>query len=143
MNTLQFNEIKTEWAKVQETWKNELAEINGVEELKNLSHEIFEFSNSVKKTISELEKKFKIDDQNNNEEVKKFKNELENFADQLLHKSRQIDEFAAVTSAQEDFSLSELESFKSLNTTWFKEMKSEWARVQDAWKDQLKEILAK
>lgn len=143
LNTLQFNEIKTEWAKVQETWKNELAEINGVEELKNLSHEIFEFSNSVKKTISELEKKFKIDDQNNNEEVKKFKNELENFADQLLHKSRQIDEFATVTSAQEDFSLSELESFKSLNTTWFKEMKSEWARVQDAWKDQLKEISAK
>lgn len=73
MNTLQFNEIKTEWAKVQETWKNELAEINGVEELKNLSHEIFEFSNSVKKTISELEKKFKIDDQNNNEEVKNSK----------------------------------------------------------------------
>lgn len=143
LNTLQFNEIKTEWAKVQETWKNELAEINGVEELKNLSHEIFEFSNSVKKTISELEKKFKIDDRNNNEEVKKFKNELENFADQLLHKSRQIDEFATVTSAQEDFSLSELESFKSLNTTWFKEMKSEWARVQDAWKDQLKEISAK
>lgn len=143
LNTLQFNEIKTEWAKVQETWKNELAEINGVEELKNLSHEIFEFSNSVKKTISELEKKFKIDDQNNNEEVKKFKNELENFADQLLHKSRQIDKFATVTSAQEDFSLSELESFKSLNTTWFKEMKSEWARVQDAWKDQLKEISAK
>ncbi len=143
LNTLQFNEIKTEWAKVQEAWKNELAEINGVEELKKLSHEIFEFSNSVKKTISELEKKFKIDDQNNNEEVKKFKNELENFADQLLHKSRQIDEFATVTSAQEDFSLSELESFKSLNTTWFNEMKSEWARVQDAWKDQLKEISAK
>lgn len=142
LNTLQFNEIKTEWAKVQEAWKNELAEINGVEELKKLSHEIFEFSNSVKKTISELEKKFKIKDENS-KDVKEFKNELENFADQLLYKSRQIDEFATVTSAQEDFSLSELESFKSLNTTWFNEMKSEWARVQDAWKDQLKEISAK
>lgn len=141
-NTLQFNEIKTEWAKVQEAWKNELAEINGVEELKKLSHEIFEFSNSVKKTISELEKKFKIKDENS-KDVKEFKNELENFADQLLYKSRQIDEFATVTSAQEDFSLSELESFKSLNTTWFNEMKSEWARVQEAWKDQLKEISTK
>lgn len=142
LNTLQFNEIKTEWAKVQEAWKNELAEINGVEELKKLSHEIFEFSNSVKKTISELEKKFKIKDENS-KDVKEFKNELENFADQLLYKSRQIDEFATVTSAQEDFSLSELESFKSLNTTWFNEMKSEWARVQEAWKDQLKEISTK
>lgn len=142
LNTLQFNEIKTEWAKVQEAWKNELAEINGVEELKKLSHEIFEFSNSVKKTISELEKKFKIKDENS-KDVKEFKNELEHFADQLLYKSRQIDEFATVTSAQEDFSLSELESFKSLNTTWFNEMKSEWARVQEAWKDQLKEISTK
>lgn len=142
LNTLQFNEIKTEWAKVQEAWKNELAEINGVEELKKLSHEIFEFSNSVKKTIFELEKKFKIKDENS-KDVKEFKNELENFADQLLYKSRQIDEFATVTSAQEDFSLSELESFKSLNTTWFNEMKSEWARVQEAWKDQLKEISTK
>ncbi|MDU7418860.1 MAG: variable adherence-associated lipoprotein adhesin Vaa [Metamycoplasma hominis] len=142
LNTFQFNEIKTEWAKVQEAWKNELAEINGVEELKKLSHEIFEFSNSVKKTISELEKKFKIKDENS-KDVKEFKNELENFADQLLYKSRQIDEFATVTSAQEDFSLSELESFKSLNTTWFNEMKSEWARVQEAWKDQLKEISTK
>ncbi|QKX38985.1 variable adherence-associated lipoprotein adhesin Vaa [Metamycoplasma hominis] len=142
LNTLQFNEIKIEWAKVQEAWKNELAEINGVEELKKLSHEIFEFSNSVKKTISELEKKFKIKDENS-KDVKEFKNELENFADQLLYKSRQIDEFATVTSAQEDFSLSELESFKSLNTTWFNEMKSEWARVQEAWKDQLKEISTK
>lgn len=142
LNTLQFNEIKTEWAKVQEAWKNELAEINGVEELKKLSHEIFEFSNSVKKTISELEKKFKIKDENS-KDVKEFKNELENFADQLLYKIRQIDEFATVTSAQEDFSLSELESFKSLNTTWFNEMKSEWARVQEAWKDQLKEISTK
>lgn len=142
LNTLQFNEIKTEWAKVQEAWKNELAEINDVEELKKLSHEIFEFSNSVKKTISELEKKFKIKDENS-KDVKEFKNELENFADQLLYKSRQIDEFATVTSAQEDFSLSELESFKSLNTTWFNEMKSEWARVQEAWKDQLKEISTK
>ncbi|MGC7173455.1 variable adherence-associated lipoprotein adhesin Vaa [Metamycoplasma hominis] len=144
LNTLQFNEIKAEWVKVQEAWKNELAEINGVEELKKLSHEILEFSNSVKKTISELEKKFKIDDnKTNKDEAKKFKNELENFANQLLNKSRQIDEFATVTSAKEDFSLSELESFKSLNTTWFNEMKSEWTRVQKAWKDQLKEISAK
>ncbi|MGC7171278.1 variable adherence-associated lipoprotein adhesin Vaa [Metamycoplasma hominis] len=147
LNTLQFNEIKTEWAKVQEAWKNELTEINsiikGVEELKKLSHEISEFSNSVKKTISELEKKFKIDDTTNKEEAKKFKNELENFADQLLNKSHEIDKFVTVTSARGDFSLSELESFKSFNTTWFNEMKSEWARVQEAWKDQLKEISTK
>lgn len=69
--------MKSEWARVLDAWKNELTEINsiikGVEELKKLSHEILEFSNSVKKTISELEKKFKIDDKTNKDEAKQFK----------------------------------------------------------------------
>nr|CAA04897.1 Vaa surface lipoprotein adhesin precursor [Metamycoplasma hominis] len=147
ITTTWFNGMKSEWARVLDAWKNELTEINsiikGVEELKKLSHEISEFSNSVKKTISELEKKFKIDDKTNKDEAKQFKNELENFADQLLNKSHEIDKFVTVTSAREDFSLSELESFKSFNTTWFNEMKCEWARVQEAWKDQLKEISTK
>nr|CAA04899.1 Vaa surface lipoprotein adhesin precursor [Metamycoplasma hominis] len=118
----------------------ELAERNAkiqsnIEELKKINNEAFELSKTVNKTIAEVEKKFKIDD--------KFKEQLENFADDLLDKSRQIDEFTTVTSTQEGFTLAELESFKEITTTWFNGMKSEWARVLDAWKDQLKEISAK
>lgn len=113
----------------------ELAERNAkiksnIEELKKINNEAFELSKTVNKTIAELEKKFKIDD--------KFKEQLENFADDLLDKSRQIDEFTTVTAIQKDFNLLELETFKQFNTSWFKEVKAEWAKVLDAWKDQLK-----
>ncbi|AKJ52628.1 variable adherence-associated lipoprotein adhesin Vaa [Metamycoplasma hominis] len=115
----------------------ELAERNAkiqsnIEELKKINNEAFELSKTVNKTIAELEKKFKIDD--------KFKEQLENFADDLLDKSRQIDEFTTVTSTQEGFTLAELESFKEITTTWFNGMKSEWARVLDAWKKEIEEI---
>ncbi|WP_044329577.1 variable adherence-associated lipoprotein adhesin Vaa [Metamycoplasma hominis] len=115
----------------------ELAERNAkiksnIEELKKINNEAFELSKTVNKTIAELEKKFKID--------ASFKEQLENFADDLLDKSRQIDEFTTVTSAQEGFTLAELESFKEITTTWFNGMKSEWARVLDAWKKEIEEI---
>ncbi|WP_203283185.1 variable adherence-associated lipoprotein adhesin Vaa [Metamycoplasma hominis] len=115
----------------------ELAERNAkiqsnIEELKKINNEAFELSKTVNKTIAEVEKKFKIDD--------KFKEKLENFADDLLDKSRQIDEFTTVTSTQEGFTLAELESFKEITTTWFNGMKSEWARVLDAWKKEIEEI---
>ncbi|MGC7159492.1 variable adherence-associated lipoprotein adhesin Vaa [Metamycoplasma hominis] len=115
----------------------ELAERNAkiqsnIEELKKINNEAFELSKTVNKTIAELEKKFKIDD--------KFKEQLENFADDLLDKSRQIDEFTTVTSTQEGFTLAELKSFKEITTTWFNGMKSEWARVLDAWKKEIEEI---
>lgn len=115
----------------------ELAERNAkiqsnIEELKKINNEAFELSKTVSKTIAEVEKKFKIDD--------KFKEQLENFADDLLDKSRQIDEFTTVTSTQEGFTLAELESFKEITTTWFNGMKSEWARVLDAWKKEIEEI---
>lgn len=115
----------------------ELAERNAkiqsnIEELKKINNEAFELSKTVNKTIAEVEKKFKIDD--------KFKEQLENFADDLLDKSRQIDEFTTVTSTQEGFTLAELESFKEITTTWFNGMKSEWARVLDAWKKEIEEI---
>ena len=115
----------------------ELAERNAkiqsnIEELKKINNEAFELSKTVNKTIAEVEKKFKIDD--------KFKEKLENFADDLLDKSRQIDEFTTVTSTQEGFTLAELESFKEITTTWFNGMKSEWARVLDAWRKEIEEI---
>nr|CAA06321.1 P50 adhesin [Metamycoplasma hominis] len=115
----------------------ELAERNAkiksnIEELKKINNEAFELSKTVNKTIAELEKKFKID--------ASFKEQLENFADDLLDKSRQIDEFTTVTSTQEGFTLAELESFKEITTTWFNGMKSEWARVLDAWKKEIEEI---
>lgn len=115
----------------------ELAERNAkiksnIEELKKINNEAFELSKTVNKTIAELEKKFKID--------ASFKEQLENFADDLLDKSRQIDEFTTVTSTQEGFTLAELESFKEITTTWFNGMKSEWARVLDAWKKAIEEI---
>ncbi|MEX1816402.1 variable adherence-associated lipoprotein adhesin Vaa [Metamycoplasma hominis] len=115
----------------------ELAERNAkiqsnIEELKKINNEAFELSKTVNKTIAELEKKFKID--------ASFKEKLENFADDLLDKSRQIDEFTTVTSTQEGFTLAELESFKEITTTWFNGMKSEWARVLDAWKKEIEEI---
>ncbi len=115
----------------------ELAERNAkiksnIEELKKINNEAFELSKTVNKTIAELEKKFKID--------ASFKEQLENFADDLLDKSRQIDEFTTVTSTQEGFTLAELESFKEITTTWFNGMKSEWARVLDAWRKEIEEI---
>lgn len=115
----------------------ELAERNAkiqsnIEELKKINNEAFELSKTVNKTIAEVEKKFKID--------ASFKEKLENFADDLLDKSRQIDEFTTVTSTQEGFTLAELESFKEITTTWFNGMKSEWARVLDAWKKEIEEI---
>ncbi|WP_203341819.1 variable adherence-associated lipoprotein adhesin Vaa [Metamycoplasma hominis] len=115
----------------------ELAERNAkiqsnIEELKKINNEAFELSKTVNKTIAEVEKKFKIE--------ASFKEQLENFADDLLDKSRQIDEFTTVTSAQEGFTLAELESFKEITTTWFNGMKSEWARVLDAWKKEIEEI---
>ena len=115
----------------------ELAERNAkiksnIEELKKINNEAFELSKTVNKTIAELEKKFKID--------ASFKEQLENFADDLLDKSRQIDEFTTVTSTQEGFTPAELESFKEITTTWFNGMKSEWARVLDAWKKEIEEI---
>lgn len=115
----------------------ELAERNAkiksnIEELKKINNEAFKLSKTVNKTIAELEKKFKID--------ASFKEQLENFADDLLDKSRQIDEFTTVTSTQEGFTLAELESFKEITTTWFNGMKSEWARVLDAWKKEIEEI---
>lgn len=150
-NTSWLEKIVSEWEEVKKAWSKELAEIkaeddkklaeenqkikNGVEELKKINNEAFELSKTVNKTIAELEKKFKID--------VSFKEQLKNFADDLLDKSRQIDEFTTVTSTQEGFTLAELESFKEITTTWFNGMKSEWARVQEAWKDQLKEISAK
>nr|AAB17760.1 Vaa surface lipoprotein adhesin precursor [Metamycoplasma hominis] len=150
-NTSWLEKIVSEWEEVKKAWSKELAEIkaeddkklaeenqkikNGVEELKKINNEAFELSKTVNKTIAELEKKFKID--------VSFKEQLKNFGDDLLDKSRQIDEFTTVTSTQEGFTLAELESFKEITTTWFNGMKSEWARVQEAWKDQLKEISAK
>ncbi|QKX39531.1 variable adherence-associated lipoprotein adhesin Vaa [Metamycoplasma hominis] len=150
-NTSWLEKIVSEWEEVKKAWSKELAEIkaeddkklaeenqkikNGVEELKKINNEAFELSKTVNKTIAEVEKKFKIE--------ASFKEQLENFADDLLDKSRQIDEFTTVTSTQEGFTLAELESFKEITTTWFNGMKSEWARVQEAWKDQLKEISAK
>lgn len=115
----------------------ELAERNAkiqsnIEELKKINNEAFELSKTVNKTIAEVEKKFKIE--------ASFKEQLENFADDLLDKSRQIDEFTTVTSTQEGFTLAELESFKEITTTWFNGMKSEWARVLDAWKKEIEEI---
>ncbi|WP_416371665.1 hypothetical protein [Metamycoplasma hominis] len=55
-----------------------------------------------------------------------------------MRKSRQIDSFTIVTATQEGFNLLELETFKQFNTSWFKEVKAEWAKVLDAWKEQLK-----
>ncbi|WP_203282882.1 variable adherence-associated lipoprotein adhesin Vaa [Metamycoplasma hominis] len=137
ITTTWFNGMKSEWARVLDAWKKEIEEINedkqiksGIEELNKLNAEVENLKNEIEQTIEKVDKKFKIDDE--------FKKQLELLVDDLSEKSRQIDEFITVTAAQESFNLLELETFKQFNTSWFKEVKAEWAKVLDAWKDQLK-----
>nr|CAA04896.1 Vaa surface lipoprotein adhesin precursor [Metamycoplasma hominis]CAC95142.1 variable adherence associated protein [Metamycoplasma hominis] len=142
ITTTWFNGMKSEWARVLDAWKKEIEEINedkqiksGIEELNKLNAEVENLKNEIEQTIEKVDKKFKIDD--------KFKKQLDLLVEDLLEKGRQIDEFTTVTAIQKDFNLLELETFKQFNTSWFKEVKAEWAKVLDAWKDQLKEISAK
>lgn len=138
ITTTWFNGMKSEWARVLDAWKKEIEEINedkqiksGIEELNKLNVEVTNLKNEIKQTIEKVEnKKFKIDDE--------FKKQLDLLVDDLSEKSRQIDSFITVTATQEGFNLLELETFKQFNTSWFKEVKAEWAKVLDAWKDQLK-----
>lgn len=138
ITTTWFNGMKSEWARVLDAWKKEIEEINedkqiksGIEELNKLNVEVSNLKNEIEQTIKKVEdKKFKIDD--------KFKKQLDLLVEDLSEKSRQIDEFTTVTATQEGFNLLELETFKQFNTSWFKEVKAEWAKVLDAWKDQLK-----
>ncbi|AYN65496.1 variable adherence-associated lipoprotein adhesin Vaa [Metamycoplasma hominis] len=142
ITTTWFNGMKSEWARVLDAWKKEIEEINedkqiksGIEELNKLNAEVENLKNEIEQTIEKVDKKFKIDD--------KFKKQLDLLVEDLLEKGRQIDEFTTVTAIQKDFNLLELETFKQFNTSWFKEVKAEWAKVLDAWKDQLKEISTK
>ncbi|WP_203276620.1 variable adherence-associated lipoprotein adhesin Vaa [Metamycoplasma hominis] len=143
ITTTWFNGMKSEWARVLDAWKKEIEEINedkqiksGIEELNKLNVEVENLKNEIEKTIKKVEdKKFKIDEE--------FKKQLDLLVEDLLEKGRQIDEFTTVTAIQKDFNLLELETFKQFNTSWFKEVKAEWAKVLDAWKDQLKEISTK
>ena len=138
ITTTWFNGMKSEWARVLDAWKNEIEEINedkqiksGIEELNKLNVEVENLKNEIEQTIKKAEdKKFKIDEE--------FKKQLDLLVEDLSEKSRQIDEFTTVTAIQKDFNLLELETFKQFNTSWFKEVKAEWAKVLDAWKDQLK-----
>lgn len=142
ITTTWFNGMKSEWARVLDAWKKEIEEINedkqiksGIEELNKLNVEVTNLKSEIEQTIEKVDKKFKIDD--------KFKKQLDLLVEDLLEKGRQIDEFTTVTAIQKDFNLLELETFKQFNTSWFKEVKAEWAKVLDAWKDQLKEISTK
>lgn len=142
ITTTWFNGMKSEWARVLDAWKKEIEEINedkqiksGIEELNKLDVEVTNLKSEIEQTIEKVDKKFKIDD--------KFKKQLDLLVEDLLEKGRQIDEFTTVTAIQKDFNLLELETFKQFNTSWFKEVKAEWAKVLDAWKDQLKEISTK
>ena len=138
ITTTWFNGMKSEWARVLDAWKKEIEEINedkqiksGIEELNKLNVEVENLKNEIEQTIKKVEdKKFKIDEE--------FKKQLDLLVEDLSEKSRQIDEFTTVTAIQKDFNLLELETFKQFNTSWFKEVKAEWAKVLDAWKDQLK-----
>ena len=138
ITTTWFNGMKSEWARVLDAWKKEIEEINedkqiksGIEELNKLNVEVSNLKSEIEQTIKKVEdKKFKINDE--------FKKQLDLLVDDLSEKSRQIDEFTTVTAIQKDFNLLELETFKQFNTSWFKEVKAEWAKVLDAWKDQLK-----
>lgn len=142
ITTTWFNGMKSEWARVLDAWKKEIEEINedkqiksGIEELNKLNVEVTNLKSEIEQTIEKVDKKFKIDD--------KFKKQLDLLVEDLLEKGRQIDKFTTVTAIQKDFNLLELETFKQFNTSWFKEVKAEWAKVLDAWKDQLKEISTK
>ncbi|MGC7154434.1 variable adherence-associated lipoprotein adhesin Vaa [Metamycoplasma hominis] len=138
ITTTWFNGMKSEWARVLDAWKKEIEEINedkqiksGIEELNKLNIEVTNLKNEIEQTIKKVEdKKFKIDDE--------FKKQLDLLVEDLSEKSRQIDSFTTVTATQEGFNLLELETFKQFNTSWFKEVKAEWAKVLDAWKEQLK-----
>lgn len=150
-NTSWLEKIVSEWEEVKKAWSKELAEIkadddkklaeenqkiqNGIAELSKLSKENSDLAKTIEETIAKLEKKFQI--------PKDFKEKLTSTIKLLNKKANEINTFVSTVSKKTEFVLEELESFKELNTLQFNEIKTEWAKVQEAWKDQLKEISTK
>lgn len=141
-NTSWLEKIVSEWEEVKKAWSKELAEIkadddkklaeenqkiqNGIAELSKLSKENSDLAKTIEETIAKLEKKFQI--------PKDFKEKLTSTIKLLNKKANEINTFVSTVSKKTEFVLEELESFKELNTLQFNEIKTEWAKVQEAWK---------